>query len=98
MEKEISIVIRVMPNADDVDVTLPLNATATDVIETLVGDPSLGIPRIDQQGNPISYKLAPKGKNRELGEDETLGHGEVQDGDILLMMPVVIAGAFILRA
>lgn len=90
-DREIGVVVRVMPNADDIDVNLPLSATALDVIETLL-ESGLGIPRVDQQGNGISYKLAPKGSNRAINEGETLGEAQVKDGDILLMMPQVIAG------
>lgn len=90
-ELEISVVIRVMPNADDVDVSLPLNATPADVIETLL-DADLDIPRVDPQGNPISFQLVPKGANVALDESESLKEGRVQDNDIILMIPKVIAG------
>ena len=90
-EQEINVVIRVMPNADDVDVSLPLNATPADVIETLL-DADLDIPRIDPQGNPISFQLVPKGANVALDESESLKEGRVQDNDVVLMIPKVIAG------
>jgi len=91
MDNEINVVIRIMPNADDVDVSLPLSATPTDVIETLL-DAGLGIPRIDQQGNAISFQLVPKGGNAALEEAQTLKDGRIQAGDIILMIPRVIAG------
>jgi len=89
--QEINVVIRVMPNADDVDVSLPLNATPSDVIDTLL-NADLDIPRIDPQGNPISFQLVPKGANAALNEGDTLKEGRVQDSDIILMIPKVIAG------
>jgi hypothetical protein len=91
MDKEVNVVIRIMPNADDVDVSLPLNATPSDVIETLL-EAGLGTPRVDQQGNAISYQLVPKGSNAAIGEEQTLGEGKIQAGDIILMIPRVIAG------
>lgn len=90
MSQEISVVVRVLPNNEDIDVNLPLDATASDVIETLL-DNNIG-QRSDTQGNPITYRLAPKGKNMSLAEDETLGDAGVQNGDILLMMPDFVAG------
>jgi len=91
MSKEINVVVRLMPNADDIDVSLPLAATPKDIIDTLL-DAGLGIPRVDQQGNPIAYQLIPKGKNDAVKEDETLDTAQVQNGDILMMIPKVIAG------
>jgi len=88
---EINVIVRVMPNADDVDVSLPLNATPLDIIEEMLSA-NLGIPRVDQQGNPISYKLNVKGRNDTLKEYETLASAQVQDSDIILMMPQVKAG------
>lgn len=91
MTEEINVVIRIMPNADDVDVSLPLDATPSDVIDSLL-DADLDIPRIDPQGNPISFQLVPKGSNAALEEEETLKEGKIQKDDIILMIPKVIAG------
>lgn len=90
---EISVVVRVMPNADDVDIELPLEATPADIVEEML-NAGLNIPRIDQQGAAISYKLVPKGRQQALGDYETLGQAQVQNGDILLMIPQVRAGNF----
>lgn len=90
MSDTISVIVRVLPNNEDVEVKLPVEATASDVIETLLEN-GIG-ERIDQTGNPISYKLIPKGKNIEIGEDETLSVAQVQSGDVILMTPVLVAG------
>lgn len=91
MDEEINVVVRIMPNADDVDVSLPLSATPNDVIETLL-DANLGVPKTDQQGNAISYQLVPKGSNAALKDNQTLQEGRLQAGDVVLMIPRVIAG------
>ena len=91
MDQEINVVVRIMPNADDVDVSLPLSATPNDVIETLL-DANLGVPKTDQQGNAISYQLVPKGGNVALKDTQTLQEGRLQAGDVILMIPRVIAG------
>ena len=89
---EIQVIIRVMPNAEDIDVSLPLSATANDVIESLL-EADLGIPKLDNEGKAISYRLTPKGSNQNIGEFQSLGSVQVQTGDILLMTPDVVAGA-----
>lgn len=91
MNQEINVVIRVMPNMDDVDISLPGEATASDIVETLL-DAGLGIPRLDQQSNPITYQLVPKGKNEPLDNSNSVKDAKVQNGDIILMIPKIIAG------
>jgi len=91
MTKEINIIIRIMPTADDIEVSLPLDATPKDVIDALL-DAGLGIPKLDDQGNPISYKLVPKEKGQEIPLDNTLMDAEVQESDVVLMLPMVWAG------
>jgi len=90
---EISVIVRVMPNAEDVDIDLPLEASPADIIEEML-NAGLDIPRIDQQGSTISYKLVPKGRQQALADYETLGQAQVQNGDILLMIPQVRAGKY----
>jgi hypothetical protein len=91
MNREINIIIRVMPNMDDVDISVHLDSTSTDIVEALL-DSNLGIPRLDNQSNPISYQLVPKGKNESIDGPTTLEKAQVQNGDIILMLPRIIAG------
>lgn len=91
MSQEINVVIRIMPNMDDVDISVPMEATAADIVETLL-DAGLGIPRLDQQSNPITYQLVPKGKNEPIENEVSLSTATVQNGDIILMIPKIIAG------
>lgn len=90
MSQEISVIVRVLPKNEDVDVNLPVEATAHDVIESLL-DEGVGV-RVDQNGQPVSYRLIPKGKNSEIDENESLGQAKIQNGDILLMTPTIVAG------
>ncbi len=90
MSNLISVIIRVLPANEDIDVKLPLNATATDVIDTLLSN-DIG-QRTDHSGNPITYQLSPKGKNRPIEADETLQSAQVQEGDVILMTPIFLAG------
>jgi hypothetical protein len=91
MNNELSVVIRVMPNMDDVEISVPQDSTSNDIVEALL-DSGLGIPRMDNQSNPISYQLVPKGKNEALEGPMTVGKAQIQNGDIILMLPRIIAG------
>jgi len=91
MIEEIPIIIRVMPNADELEVTVPRSATPRELISHIL-DASLGIPKTDAQANQIAYQLIPKGKNQVLQESESFEKGDVQANDVILMIPKVIAG------
>ena len=84
--KQVSIIVRVLPDNEVVDVNLPLEATSIDIIETLL-DNGIG-SRNDKDGNQIKYKLTKKGKGSDLRENESLENASTQDGDVLLMCPV----------
>ena len=90
METSIKVIVRIVSTNEDVDVDLPINATAADVIESLLEGGVCG--RNDHAGNPITYQLTPKGKGVIIGEDETLAEAKIQEGDVLLMTPVFVAG------
>lgn len=91
MDQEINVIIRIMPQAEEVVVSLPLSATPRDVIETLL-DANLGVRKIDEQGNAVSYQLVPKGSGAALKETQTLQEGRLQVGDVILMVPTLVAG------
>lgn len=80
-----------MPNSDDVDVSLPPTTTIKELKDHLLAS-ELNIPGLDGQNNPIVYQLIVKGKNEVLIENQPLHTQDVEDGDLLLMIPRVIAG------
>ncbi|MTB52930.1 EsaB/YukD family protein [Lewinella sp. W8] len=86
----VNVIVRVLPDNEDIDVSLPLTATATDVIEKLLEN-GIG-SKTDASGNPISYQLAPKGKGRNINPEETLEAAQVQEGDVIMMTPIFVAG------
>jgi uncharacterized ubiquitin-like protein YukD len=90
METTLKVIVRIVSTNEDIDVDLPANATAADVIESLL-EANI-FPRNDQQGNHVTYQLTPKGKGLIIGEDETLAEAKVQQGDVLLVTPVLIVG------
>lgn len=91
MTQELPVIVRVMPNADELEISVPSSATPRDLI-THILEADIGVPKTDAQSNEIVYQLIPKGKNAVLKEMETFEQGEVQANDIILMIPKVIAG------
>ncbi len=91
MTEEIPVIIRVMPNAEELEVSVPKTATPRELISHIL-DAGVGIPKTDAQSNQIAYQLIPKGKNEVLKEAESFEQGEVQANDVILMIPKVIAG------
>ncbi len=87
----IKVIVRVVSTNEDIDVDLPLDATASDIIESLI---SGGVaPEFDNSNNPITYHLTPK-TNRSivLEEEQTLAEANIQAGDVILLTPVFVAG------
>ena len=88
---KVDVVIRVMPKGDEIDATLPLKATGKQVVQKLLSDPSIKLPKADPQGQTITYKLMCKDTGKEVNK-ETLEQAEIKKGYILLLTPDVIAG------
>lgn len=78
--REVSIIVRILPTGEDYDLDCNKNTTSIEIIETLIQYSDL------QQ---IKYKLAPKGTNRVLHNNESIHEAQIQNGDILLMYPIL---------
>lgn len=91
MTREIPVIVRIMPSADELEITIPESATPKELISHIL-EADIGVPKIDAQSNQIIYQLIPKGKNEVLKESETFHQGEVLANDVILMIPKVIAG------
>jgi len=89
---EINVFIRLLPSGDDVELELPLYSTGGEIIEALLDDPDLNLPKIDGEGNPYVYRLFSKNKNIEIGTNKTLYDLNIKKEAILLLMPKLVAG------
>lgn len=89
-DQKVKVIIRVMPNSDEIDATLPVKATAAQIIKKLLSDPNLKLSKNDPQGNPISYVLHCKRSGKNV--TDSLEKAGVKDGDVLLLTPSVTAG------
>lgn len=87
----ISIVIRIMPQAEDLDVDLPLHCTGKQIVEELLGNNIVN--RNDDQGNPIVYELVSKALGKKIRPEDQLQDLAIPNGDTLLLTPKVFAGA-----
>ena len=86
----ISVIIRLMPSGDELDVELPLYSTGREIIEELKNGNL--VPPNDPQGNPYTYKLVSKESGMEVVPEKSLFNLGVQDGNTLLLMPTIVAG------
>lgn len=91
MTQDIPVIVRVMPSADELEVSIPATSTPKELIDHIL-DADIGVPKLDAQSNQVIYQLIPKGKNAVLKESETFLQGQVQANDVILMIPKVIAG------
>lgn len=92
-DQKVKVIIRVMPNGDEIDATLTVKATADQIIKKLMTDPKLKLQKNDTQGKPISYELLCKESGKNLSQNKlSLEQAAVKDGDTLLLTPSVIAG------
>lgn len=87
----ISVIVRILPAGDELDVELPLYSTSKEIIEELL-NAGLGIERSDSQGNPHIFQLISKENGRELLSDKTLYDCGVKPGQTLLLTPKLVAG------
>lgn len=86
----ITVIIRLLPGGDELDVELPLYSTGKEIVEELLNADL--VPRTDPQGNPYTYKLVSKDSSLEIVPEKTLFDLGVKDGNTLLLTPQLVAG------
>jgi len=89
---EIRVMIRLLPSGDDVEIELPLYSTGGEIVEALLEDSELNLPKNDPEGNPYVYKLFSKARNVEISPEKSLFDVGVREDEILLLMPKLVAG------
>ncbi len=90
MTDSINIIIRVMPNGDELDVELPVLSTGKEIVEELLG--ANVAPRADGNGNPYIYELISKASNVKVEDHKTLYDIGIRDGEIIYFVPKLVAG------
>ena len=70
--------------------TLPDDAPVGRIIGKLIQ--MMNLPVTDPGGGQMSYKFQHKASGMQLVDEQTLNEANVQDGDVLRLMPEVTAG------
>lgn len=79
-----------MPSAEEFSVELPRFSTGREIREELLN--ANVAPRFSPQGEPYVYELVIKATNLRLEESKTLSDLGVQQGDMILFIPNLVAG------
>ena len=92
MKETINVIVRILPQGDELDVELPIFSTGKDILDELLAADL--VPKADPQGNPYSYQLITKDRGSEVDYSKTLTDQGVRDGNTLLLAPKLVAGFF----
>jgi hypothetical protein len=87
----ISIIVRVMPRGDELEVELPLFSTGKEIIEELLS--AEVAPRRDPENNPYVYELISKVANTKISDNKTLFDVGIRNGETLYLAPKLVAGS-----
>lgn len=52
----------------------------------------MALPRVGPDGQPLSYKFHHKRSGRQVNDNESLSDADVQDGDVVRLVPEITAG------
>jgi len=88
---KINVIIVDTTGSKEQEASLPDDVPVSKVIDKLVE--LLYLPAINTAGAPITYKFLHKATGRHLLDNLTLAQCEVNDGDILRLIPEITAGA-----
>lgn len=86
----VSFKIRLLPRNNEFELELPTSTISGKIVE-IIQNKGLA-PIYDQFENPISYNLVKLGSNSPMEENQTLKEYGITDGEIILMIPRIIAG------
>lgn len=87
----VKVVFRVSTSGLEADITLPTKITGQQLIQRVLKDQSMKIPKHDPQGNAYSFDLNHKEKGQKINT-LTLAQAGVKNGDTLILLPVIVAG------
>lgn len=91
MADTLNIIVRVMPGGEQFDVELPRFSTGQEILKGLL-DQEVA-PRTSQQGEPLFYELISKSSNVRIEEHKTLHDLGIRDGETIMLVPDLVAGA-----
>ena len=86
----LSVIVRVMPGGEELDVNLPRYSTGKQITDELLK--ANVAPTTDPDGNPYVYDLVTKRENIRIETDKTLHDLGITDGETILFIPQLVAG------
>lgn len=87
---KLSVVIRIMPGGEDLDVTLPYSSTGDEITRKLLE--AKVAPGADGEGNPFVYELVTERDNVRIAAEKSLHDLGVTDGETIFFIPSITAG------
>lgn len=88
---KINLRLRIVHTGKEIKMGLAPTAQGTQVIKSLLSNSKLNLVKMDQEGQPLDYKLTSKATGKQIGK-QTLAEAGVKDGDTLLLHQNLIAG------
>lgn len=82
---DLNLVVRVMPNGEEYDMTLSRFTTGSEITDQLLK--AQVAPRVDSDGEPYLYELVTKGDHIRIGSNQSLHDLGISDGEIILFIP-----------
>ena len=86
-KEKVKIIINILPERTEIETNIPITAKSNEIIKRLLHQ---GI--IPKRENPYPYDLVVMGSGRIMGSEETLFEVNVQDGDVIICQPRILAG------
>lgn len=86
----LNLIIRLMPNGEELDVELSKFSTGKEITEELLG--ASVVPRTSPEGEPYVYELISKARNIKVEDSKCLVDLGISDGDTLFFVPKLVAG------
>ena len=88
MDELITVSVQVLPAGNDFPVELSIYTTGEELVEELINAGEA--PGVNTNGNPVIYELF--SKEGEIPLEKSMRDMSVKDGDMLRLVPKVVAG------
>ncbi len=88
-----NVTIRIMPKGQELELELPSDSTGAEIINELLNHPDLNFDKKDPEGNRYTWQLYSKSAAKSIPDNKTLWDCGVNDGDTILMSPVIVAAS-----
>ena len=84
-KKDYKINVKILPSRLRLEMELPSIATGIMVIECLLQNKKLNLPKLDERGSLLRYMLVSEGIGWGIDESKTIYEAGIRDGDTLIL-------------